>query len=194
MNYLAHNADELATIFEEQGVESFSDPVVFPCVVAIKDGQVVASVSKADFYPDIEGAMEKVAQVLGWYNSVYVEGNPNPGGLSLVVRAQAVLSSNLETIGHEKARLISEVDRLEFLRMRKKSTFKIAYRAEGDTAANAEDRARIKIEDIENKCVDAVKAKEEIKALYDTMNKTLVALAQERKRLESDYNRAHLTA
>lgn len=192
-NKLVNNSDDLATYLAEEGIETFPNIApTFPSVVCISEFKVVGLVSKGEFYPLIAEAIEGIGKTLAWFSGRHNSGSIAVGDLPTCMKAQVYLAGHIETLGTELASAEAEKVAADHYRMRKRALLAQAYRAQGDTAADSERKARIDSEDVDKRLEQATRYVVELRSLYDTVKATLIALSQTIKQLQGDYDRLHL--
>ena len=188
MNHVA-TADQLAKLLAEHEVSSFDFTPEYPCVIIIEGNKALGCVSMGDFYPESSDLLNDIITSLNWHRDIF-DNEPNPTNLDKVIRCQKFLTGNYDALSHEVAKARQRVVDLEHRRMRVRSSYKIAERAGGATASDAEDIARTKSESIDLEHVTAVGVLEEIKGLQERVRSTLMAIAQDRKAMQYQLERS----
>lgn len=187
MNHLINNTTDLSELLTAHEVDVFDFTPDYPCIVVIKGNEAVACIAKGDFYPEQSDVINDLITSLNWHDHTF--DLTNPGELSKLIRCQRFLSENLDALGKIRGEALKLKISLEHRRQRVRASIKLAKRAEGETATDAEAYARTMTEVIDEDHANSAAAYEEIRGLYDRLNSALIAISQDRKAMETQASR-----
>jgi hypothetical protein len=179
----------MSELLTEHEVTIFDFQPEYPCIVILEGSNATGCVTIGDFFPESADILNDIITSLNWHRDIF-ENAPNPASLDKLTKCQKYLTHNLDALAHEVAKARQLVIDLEHRRMRVRASHKIAQRASGLSASDAEDVARTKSEGIDLQHVAAVGQLEEIKGLLERVRSTLIAIAQDRKALQHQLERS----
>lgn len=180
-----NNEHELADLLLDLGIEKFDTSVSdFPCVVCIdENNSLCAMVSIEDFYAD--NTIPRATRVIEWYKK-YVDEGMDGGNFMLLNQARATLSGLLEPLGNIRANIESEKVAAEFRRRRRRDIIYLNKKNAGHNQKDAEAEARIETQSYDNEVIEATKAMHSIRAIYQSVEQTLNAMAGSIRIVEND--------
>jgi hypothetical protein len=176
---------DLAVFIEENEVGSLpAGTIAYPCIPVLHNGEIIQVVSIGDFYPDPNETVGKVYVAMNWHRDAFDVTDTEPANLHKLTNCQKFLTGELNKIAALKGEAKAQVIALDHKRMRRRASLKMAERAKGATASDAESLARIHSEEIDSLHVAAVRNSEEMYGLWERCRSTLMAIAQDRKALQ----------
>ena len=192
--HLIQTRDQLAELLTDHGVTEMDHSLPpFPVVVCLDGKHVTAVVGIDAFYPDDEAVISGISRTLEWYQRTFTGSETDPGNLNRLIGAQTYLARQRENIGRIVGRAQAERTAAEYRRRAFRDSLILAHRAQGETVKDAEAMARVETRKLDQEHTDSIEYHTRLRAIQDSVDATLTAVAQERKRMASDYERAHLT-
>ena len=194
MNHLTPTREDFADLLTDQGIKEVDYHMgEFPLVVSIEDGKVTAIVSLSDFYPDDGEVIGGVTRTLEWHARTFSGTENDPANLNRLIGAQTYLARQREYLGRIVGKAQSQKVAAEYTRRSYRDSMFLSYRLQEKTVAEANAMARVDTKRLDKEHADSIEYYTRLRALLDSVDATMIAISQERKRMAGDYERAHLT-
>ena len=191
---LCPTREDLTELLTDRGVTTMHQAVPsFPLVACLQGSQVVALVGLDAFYSDDGELIAKVSRALEWYQRTFTGDQYDPALLGQLIGTQGYLARAREEIGRLVGKAQAQAKAAEYRRRSYRDTLMLTYRRGGDAVGVAQAKARTETVKLDEEHTDAIEYHTRLRAIQDSMDATLMAIAQERKRMSADYERAHLT-